>query len=82
VCRTRCPFHAGAIYPEAKICKMAITAASGTNENNSPIPPWVLADKSIAEYEINKKHLLKYILWEKQGDIYKSVLKTYCLYVR
>ena len=32
-------FQSGAIYPEAKILKMAISAASDTNETKSPIPP-------------------------------------------
>ena len=32
-------FQAGALYPEAKIVKMAITAASDTNTTTSPIPP-------------------------------------------
>src|SRR6188768_3838400 len=32
-------FHAGSVYPEAKILKMAITAASDTNQTKAPIPP-------------------------------------------
>ena len=32
-------FQAGAIYPNSKIVKLAITAASDTNPTKSPIPP-------------------------------------------
>ena len=32
-------FQAGAVYPDAKIIKMAITAASDTNKTTTPIPP-------------------------------------------
>src|SRR6476620_9428026 len=32
-------FQAGAVYPEARILKIAISAASDTNTTSSPIPP-------------------------------------------
>jgi cytidine deaminase len=32
-------FHAGAMYPEARILKIAISAASDEKEVDSPIPP-------------------------------------------
>jgi cytidine deaminase len=31
----------------------------------TPIPPCGSCRQSIAEYEINRKHLLRFILWEK-----------------
>jgi hypothetical protein len=59
--RTRCNFFAGAIYPTAKILKMA---ASDTK----PLPlfrPVVLADNLLQSMKSSRKHLLRFILWEK-----------------
>ena len=41
-------FQSGAVYPDAKIVKMAITAASDTNQTKSPIPPCGACRQSIA----------------------------------
>ena len=59
-------FQAGAIYPEAKILKMAITAASDTNKTQVPSLLAVLADNQLPNMKQNKTALLKYILWENQ----------------
>ena len=48
-------FHAGSVYPEAKILKMAITAASDNNQTKAPIPPCGSCRQSIAEYEIKQE---------------------------
>jgi cytidine deaminase len=65
-------FHAGAIYPEAKIIKMAITAASDTNTTISPIPPCGACRQSIAEYETRQDTPIEIYFMGETGDIYMS----------
>lgn len=65
-------FHAGAVYPEAKIRKMAITAASDTNKTIVPIPPCGACRQSIAEYEIRQDNPIEIYFMGETGDIYKS----------
>lgn len=65
-------FQAGAIYPDAKILKMAITAASDTNQTTSPIPPCGSCRQSIAEYEIKQEQPIEIYFMGEIGTIYKS----------
>ena len=65
-------FQAGSIYPEAKILKMAITAASDTNNTTSPIPPCGACRQSIAEYETRQNTPIEIYFMGESGDIYKS----------
>jgi cytidine deaminase len=65
-------FQAGAIYPEAKILKMAITAASDTNKTTIPIPPCGACRQSIAEYETKQNAPIEIYFMGELGDIYKS----------
>ncbi|KIA85397.1 cytidine deaminase [Flavobacterium sp. AED] len=65
-------FQAGAIYPDAKILKMAITAASDTNKTSVPIPPCGSCRQSIAEYEINQDTPIEIYFMGEIGAIYKS----------
>lgn len=65
-------FQAGAIYPEAKIIKMAITAASDTNKTTTPIPPCGSCRQSIAEYEIKQDTPIEIYFMGETGAIYKS----------
>ena len=65
-------FHAGSVYPEAKIVKMAITAASDTNPTTAPIPPCGSCRQSIAEYEIKQDTPIEIYFMGEIGEVYKS----------
>ena len=65
-------FYAGAVYPEAKILKMAITAASDTNQTTAPIPPCGSCRQSIAEYEIKQENPIEIYFMGEIGEIYQS----------
>lgn len=65
-------FYAGSIYPEAKILKMAITAASDTNKTTTPIPPCGSCRQSIAEYEIKQDTPIEIYFMGEEGQVYKS----------
>jgi len=65
-------FQAGAIYPEAKILKMAITAASDINQTTAPIPPCGSCRQSIAEYEIKQDFPIEIYFMGEIDTIYKS----------
>ncbi|MCD0468363.1 cytidine deaminase [Flavobacterium sp. JAS] len=65
-------FYAGSIYPEAKIVKMAITAASDTNQTTAPIPPCGSCRQSIAEYEIKQETPIEIYFMGEIGEVYQS----------
>ena len=65
-------FYAGAMYPDAKVLKMAITAASDTNQTTTPIPPCGSCRQSIAEYEIKQETPIEIYFMGEIGSIYKS----------
>src|SRR5690606_18696516 len=65
-------FQTGAIYPEAKIVKMAISAASDTNTTTSPIPPCGACRQSIAEYEFKQGSDIEIYFMGETGTVYKS----------
>ncbi|HEX9151570.1 MAG TPA: cytidine deaminase, partial [Flavobacterium sp.] len=65
-------FQAGAIYPDAKILKMVLTAASDTNKTTQPIPPCGACRQSIAEYEIKQDTPIEIYFMGETGAIYKS----------
>ena len=65
-------FQSGTLYPEAKILKMAISAASDTNQTTEPIPPCGSCRQSIAEYEIKQETPIEIYFMGEIGAIYKS----------
>ena len=65
-------FHAGAIYPHAKIIKMAITAGSTTSATTKPIPPCGACRQSIFEYEFKQDLPIEIYFMGESGEIYKS----------
>jgi cytidine deaminase len=65
-------FQAGAIYPDAKIVKLVITAASDTNPTMSPIPPCGACRQSIAEYEFKQDIPIEIYFMGESGEVYKS----------
>jgi cytidine deaminase len=65
-------FYAGAIYPEATILKMAITAASENNKTITPVPPCGACRQSIAEYEIRQDTPIEIYYMGETGSIHQS----------
>lgn len=65
-------FYAGALYPEAKIVTMAISATSDTNPTLSPIPPCGACRQSISEYEIKQEIPIEIYFMGESGSVYKS----------
>ena len=65
-------FYAGSNYPEAKILKMVITAASDTKKTSSPIPPCGACRQSISEYEMKQDTPIEIYFMGEIGAIYKS----------
>jgi len=65
-------FSAGALYPEAKIIKMAITATADHNPTLTPIPPCGACRQSISEYEIKQEQPIEIYFMGEAGYVYKS----------
>ncbi len=65
-------FHSNAVYPGAKMLKMAITAASDTNPTLEPIPPCGACRQSIAEYEFRQENPIEIYFMGESGVVCKS----------
>ncbi|MBA9074833.1 cytidine deaminase [Flavobacterium gossypii] len=65
-------FQAGAIYPDAKILKIAISATSDEKPVTSPIPPCGACRQSISEYEFKQNYPIEIYFMGETGAVYKS----------
>jgi cytidine deaminase len=65
-------FHAGAVYPEAKILQLAISAASDDKLVDAPIPPCGACRQSIAEYEFKQDTPIEIYFMGETGKVLKS----------
>ena len=65
-------FHSSAVYPDAKILKMAISAAAESKKVTEPIPPCGACRQSIAEYEVKQNTPIEIYFMGEEGEIYKS----------
>ncbi|WP_299890081.1 cytidine deaminase [uncultured Lacinutrix sp.] len=65
-------YYAGAKYPNVKIVKMAITAASQKQKTENPIPPCGACRQAIAEYEINQETPIEIYFMGEIGKVIKS----------
>lgn len=65
-------FQAGAIYPDAKILKLAISAAADEKLVSEPIPPCGACRQAIAEYEFRQDLPIEIYFMGQEGKILKS----------
>lgn len=65
-------FQAGAIYPDAKILKIVISATSDEKPVTSPIPPCGACRQSISEYEFKQDYPIEIYFMGETGAVYKS----------
>lgn len=65
-------YYAGAQNPNAKIVRMAITAASKNQQTNVPIPPCGACRQAIAEYEVKQNAPIEIYFMGETGKIMKS----------
>jgi cytidine deaminase len=65
-------YYAGSQYPNSKILKMAITAASSNQITEKPIPPCGACRQAIAEYELKQDLPIEIYFMGEVGNIMKS----------
>ena len=65
-------YYAGAMYPNAKIVKMFITASPLDRDLDEPIPPCGSCRQAIAEYEFKQDTPIVIFFMGAKGDVFKS----------
>lgn len=65
-------FQAGAIYPDKKILKIAISATSDINPTKRPTPPCGACRQSISEYEQKQDTPIEIYFMGETGEVFKS----------
>jgi len=65
-------FQSGAAYPNAKVVKLAISAASDNHNTTTPIPPCGACRQSLAEYEFKQETDIEIYFMGESGEIYMS----------
>lgn len=65
-------FYAGAMYPEAKFLKMALSAKSLNHRVIAPIPPCGSCRQAIAEYEVKQESPIEIFFMGETGKVVKS----------
>ena len=65
-------YFAGSQYPDAKILKIAISAASNNRLTKKPIPPCGACRQAISEYEVKQKAPIEIYFMGEQGEVVKS----------
>lgn len=65
-------WKAGSDFPNMKVKKIAITAASTENLVNKPVGPCGACRQTLSEYEINQKEPIEIIFMGEIGQIVKT----------
>jgi len=65
-------FQTGAAYPEAKILKMAISAAADSGKTDAPTPPCGACRQAIAEYEFRQENDIEIYFMGETGKVFLS----------
>jgi len=65
-------WKAGSEYPNMKVKKIAITAASSTTKVNKPVGPCGACRQTLSEYEINQQENIEVIFMGEVGKIVKT----------
>jgi cytidine deaminase len=65
-------FHAGAVYPDAGILQLAISAAADEKVVDAPIPPCGSCRQALAEYEMKQDMPMEIYFMGETGKVYKS----------